>query len=205
MGSDSTGNLGASPILGPLEVVVRLETHPKLRCRSEIAGQTERGVCRDRPLATNDVIHPRYRYDQLHRQSVRAQPKRLQKVFPQRFTRVDGRHGLSFFRQGSPSSVIVHNCHIDCIEADPTETDPPLAVDPNAVLPAPIPSKRFKTISRNRSQIRECCSSVQVVQFPFRHEGDPLKPPAELAPKDLLGFRVQEAPNHFSRILLPHI
>jgi hypothetical protein len=70
---------------------------------------------------------------------------------------------LVFFAKLHHLSVIVHNCHIHCLRADPTETDPPLIVNPDAVSSTPIPSKRFKTIPRNRTQIGKRDSRVQVV------------------------------------------
>jgi hypothetical protein len=89
--------------------------------------------------------------------------------------------------------------------AGPTEAYPPLIIDSNAVLPAPVSGKRFKTIPRNRSQIGKRSSRMQVVQFSFRHRSDPLELPTELTPKDLPGLPIPEVPNHALRILLPHV
>jgi hypothetical protein len=184
VGPDSAGNLGTSGVLDSLEVIVRLKVHPELRCRPEIAGKAERCVCRDRPLAPNNVIHPRYGHHQLHRQPIRRQAKRFQEVLSERFTRMDGRHGLIFFRQGSPSSVII---------------------DENAVLPSPVPRKTLKTIPRNRAQIGQRGGGMQVVQLALSRWSEGLKFPAKLTSENLLGLIIPEGPNHDSRILLPHV
>jgi hypothetical protein len=112
---------------------------------------------------------------------------------------------LVLFANVHRPSVIVHNRHVGCVNADPTEANPPLIVDPNAVLSAPISSKRFQTIPWNRNQIGERSSRVQVVQLSLRYGSDPLEFPAEFTARDLLGLPIQEAPNHASRILLPHV
>ena len=101
--------------------------------------------------------------------------------------------------------MIINNFDIFSARISPSESHSKLIIDPNAVLPAPVPCERFKAIPWNRTQIGEFSGGVQVVQFALRHGSDPLEFPAELAPKDLLGFPVQEAPNHASRILLSHV
>src|ERR1700682_344574 len=58
MRPDALGNLSTAGILCQLEVVVGLKVGPKLRRRSKVARQTERGVCRNRSFAPNNVIHP---------------------------------------------------------------------------------------------------------------------------------------------------
>src|SRR5205807_10421626 len=55
---DAMGNLGTAGILCQFEVVVGLKVGPKLRRRSKVARQAERGARRNRPFAPNNVIHP---------------------------------------------------------------------------------------------------------------------------------------------------
>ena len=92
--------------------------------------------------------------------------------------------------------MIVHYLNVKGIGLNPTEADPPLVVDPNAVLPGPISEERFQPISWDHSQIRNGCRRVNVIELPFRHHGDTLKLPAELAPEDLFGLLVPERPDH---------
>jgi hypothetical protein len=49
--------------------------------------------------------------------------------------------------------MVVNNLYFKRIGLHPAETDPPLAVDPNAVLTRPIASQGLETVSRNRAAI----------------------------------------------------
>jgi hypothetical protein len=98
--------------------------------------------------------------------------------------------------------MVVNNLNVNGIGLHPAETDPPLVVDPNAVLPRPIASQGLETVSGNRAQIRQFPSGVNVVQLPFCSRSKTLELPAEFASKHLVGFFVPERPDHSSRILL---
>jgi hypothetical protein len=97
--------------------------------------------------------------------------------------------------------MIVHYLNFKGIGCNPAEADPPLVVDPNAVLSRPITGKRFQPISGNLSQIGDGRRRLNVIELSLCHYGNTLKLPAELAPEDLLGFLVPERPDHSSRIL----
>lgn len=88
--------------------------------------------------------------------------------------------------------MVVRYLNVKGIRLDPAEADPPLVVYPNAVLPQPVADEGLQTIPRYRSEIRQRRSRVDLVQLSLRDAGDPLKPPAELAPEDLLGVLVPE-------------
>jgi hypothetical protein len=94
--------------------------------------------------------------------------------------------------------MIVYYLNFEGIGLSPAEADPPLVVDPNAVLSRPIASKGFQPISRNLSQIGNGSRRLNVIQFTLCHYGNSLKLPAEFAPKDLLGFLAPERPDHTS-------
>ena len=87
--------------------------------------------------------------------------------------------------------------HFKRVAFNPAEADPPLVVDTNTVLTSPIAGQGFQPIPRNRSQVGNGCHRVNVIELPFRHHGDTLKLPAELAPEDL-SFLVPERPDHDS-------
>ena len=63
MWPDAIGNLSTPDILCQFEVVVGLKVRPKLRRRSKVPRQTERGVRRNCPFAPNNAIHPCHRHD----------------------------------------------------------------------------------------------------------------------------------------------
>ena len=97
MPPDAVGDLHTALILSQLDVVVSLQIHPELGCGSKISCQPKSRVRADRPLATSDVIDASHRHLQLDREAVDCQPKRFQKILPQRFAGMDRRHGLGFF------------------------------------------------------------------------------------------------------------
>ena len=51
----------------------------------------------------------------------------------------------------------------------PDETDPVLVVDPDTVLPLPVPAERLPVVSRRDSQRPKRDRGVQLVQLPLRH------------------------------------
>ncbi len=64
MGPDSFGNLSAPFILRPLQVLVRLEIHPELGSRAEVARQPKGGVSGNRPFAPSDIVDACNRHHQ---------------------------------------------------------------------------------------------------------------------------------------------
>ena len=90
--------------------------------------------------------------------------------------------------------MVVYDLNLYCVGIDPSEADAPLVVDPYTVLPRSIALECLQSITRNCRQIREC-RRLNLVECPFRHASDTLKPAAELTPKDLFGFLVTEGPN----------
>jgi hypothetical protein len=67
--------------------------------------------------------------------------------------------------------VIIHNIDIEGISSFPTKADPPLVIDPDTVLPFPIPLQRFEPVPRWGSEIVEAFRLVQVQELA---PGDPL-------------------------------
>jgi len=49
------------------------------------------------------------------------------------------------------TSVVVDDLNVARIRIDPPETDPPLVIDPNAVLSSSVTGESFQTIPRNGS------------------------------------------------------
>src|ERR1035437_9078961 len=101
---------------------------------------------------------------------------------------MDRGYDLSSLDHNSRPLMIVHYLNVKGIGLNPAETDPPPVVDPNTVLPRPIAGE----------EIGNGCHRMNVIELPFRHHGNTLKLPAELAPEDLLGFLVPERPDHDS-------
>ena len=97
--------------------------------------------------------------------------------------------------------MVVRYFDLKGIRLDPAEADPPLIVHPNAELPQPVAREGLQTIARYRSEIRNGRGRMDLVELSLRDVGDPLEPPAELAPEDPLGVSIPKRPDHIGRIL----
>ena len=47
--------------------------------------------------------------------------------------------------------MVINDLNVTRIRIDPPETDPPLVIDPNAVLSSSVTGETFQTIPRNGS------------------------------------------------------
>ena len=88
--------------------------------------------------------------------------------------------------------MIVHYFDIVCVVFSPDETDPPLVIDPNAVLAFTVPSERLETISRRNSKIRKLFRCVEVKQFSSCYTFKDLKPEHGLVFKQSPSFVTAE-------------
>jgi hypothetical protein len=68
--------------------------------------------------------------------------------------------------------VVIHNLDINWACLCPAETDPPLIVYPNAVLPNPIALQRLKSISRWHPKFIERYHRIEDRQLPQRRPDD---------------------------------
>jgi hypothetical protein len=93
--------------------------------------------------------------------------------------------------------VIVHDLYVMRIAGTPPETNPPLIIDPDAVLTGPVALQRLKPIAWWDAQEFQGGRSMNLQQLPVRH---PLyigrKAPTMLALKELLRLSVREALDH---------
>ena len=94
-------------------------------------------------------------------------------------------------------SVIVGDLDVVGVTVAPDEADPPLIIDPDAVLPTAVSAQRFQTISRRHAQRLESGRRVELNQLPI---GDALylarQPPREPPLEHALGFPITEALDH---------
>lgn len=72
-------------------------------------------------------------------------------------------HRFYFFH--NRSSMIINDSHIFRVSVHPFETDPPLLIDPNAMLPLPVSRECFQPIGRRHSQVLNRRASVQHLQL----------------------------------------
>src|SRR5262245_42324780 len=66
------------------------------------------------------------------------------------------------------ASMVVDDFHAPGVAIGPSETDSPLSVDPDAVLPSPVALQRFQLIRRRDRQVLEISSGMQLLQL---HQG----------------------------------
>jgi hypothetical protein len=93
--------------------------------------------------------------------------------------------------------VVIDDLDVVCISGSPAETDPPLGVDPNAMLAGPIPLQLLQTIARRQPQIIERRRCIEHTELPER---DPLEICPQLSHREALeetfGIAVPEALDH---------
>ena len=92
--------------------------------------------------------------------------------------------------------MVVHNFDFVSVSIAPHKADPPLIVNPNAVLPFPLPVQGFQAIASRRSQIGEIRGDMYLVKFPPRDALDGLEPPCGFPLKDVFSIGVAEGPDH---------
>jgi hypothetical protein len=96
--------------------------------------------------------------------------------------------------------VIVHDLNVLRAIHRPTKYDPPLVIDPDRMLPAPITLERLETISRWGCQIPDVGSVVQQDQLSAGNCDQVRRKASWLTPvdKNRLSPMAAEAPDHVS-------
>jgi hypothetical protein len=93
--------------------------------------------------------------------------------------------------------VVVRDLDVVGVTTPPSEADPPLVIDPDAVLPLPITAQSFQPVARRDAQVVQAVRSVQHPELPQCH---PLhigsKPPDGVPFEQPLGVSIAEALDH---------
>jgi len=90
---------------------------------------------------------------QLHRQPVRGNAHRLQKLLPKNFPRMHGPTRRTFvldahdYFSSIKNSVVIRYLHIEGIAIAPHEAHPELIVDPNAMLACSIIAQPLQSVT----------------------------------------------------------
>ena len=95
------------------------------------------------------------------------------------------------------SSVVINDLNIDRAKRalGPFETNPPLLVDPNAVLTLAITFKRFQTVAR-QIQVSERSRGVKLVKLHLRLTLEPREGLDSFASSELAGTLVAIGHDH---------
>jgi len=93
--------------------------------------------------------------------------------------------------------MIVGNFDLISIASGPFETNPPLIVDPNAMLSLPISLELLKSVSRRVTQILQCVGGVKDQELPHGRSPKLVRePPRPLPSEKQLGVRVAKGLDH---------
>jgi hypothetical protein len=93
--------------------------------------------------------------------------------------------------------VVVDDLDFVRVLALPSEADPPLIVDPDAVSACSLPAEPFETIARRHPQVRECHGRIEhpkLAQSDLLHFG--AEAAYRLTTEQPLSIPVTEALNH---------
>jgi hypothetical protein len=61
--------------------------------------------------------------------------------------------------------MIIYDLDIVGVAIDPSETNSPLTIDPNTVLPRAVPFEQFESVARKRLQVAQLRSRRKQFQF----------------------------------------
>ena len=93
--------------------------------------------------------------------------------------------------------MVIDNLDVLGTALRPCEADPPLAVDPDAVLAGPVALQGFQPVARRHRQIAQIRRRVKLTQLALRRALDfAWKPSGELAMKQPFGIAVGKAADH---------
>ena len=92
--------------------------------------------------------------------------------------------------------MVIDYFHIFNACVSPAETNTPLIIDTNAVLPFSVARKRFKAIPWRYPQIAQLASDLKLPEFSLRRRGNAQKSPDALALGQRFRFGARKRFNH---------
>jgi hypothetical protein len=97
--------------------------------------------------------------------------------------------------------VVVNDLNLLGAGVGPHEADPPLVIDPDAVLPDTIALERLESVARWDPKIVEHLCGTHLAKLPERNPLDPkIDRPHSFPTPQSLGIPVAERPDHRSRV-----
>ncbi len=101
--------------------------------------------------------------------------------------------------------MVIDDLNVEHIALLPYETDAPLIVDANTVLPLPVALEQLQPVAGDGSQIPELPSGIEHPQFAESYVLDSLKLLDSLAVKESLSIDRAEGPDHSSDTITPGV
>jgi hypothetical protein len=96
--------------------------------------------------------------------------------------------------------MIIHDLNVFRRPVAPTETDSPLVVDSDTVLPLSVTSQQFESVSRHCRHVLQHSRIIQHSEFTPCHILNIAASPASLALKQLLSLLAAEGSDHMASI-----
>jgi hypothetical protein len=102
---------------------------------------------------------------------------------------------------GAILSVVVNDLHLLWSSVRPHEADPPLVVDPDAVLSDSIALERFESVSGRNAEVLKHRRRSHLTKFAQRHPVDPrINRPHALTTPQMFGVLATERSDHDARV-----
>ena len=158
-----------------LQVKGHLHAEPELGLGSEVSSEPQRGIGRDRPLAMNEVTDAHLGHTQRLGERILAHAERSQEVLAQdlaRMSRWEVGHDVTSL---CDHLVVVDDLHIVRIPIAPDETDPPLVVDPDAVLTSASTREGLQAVAGRCPQVVQGAGVMEMQQLPVADPQDLLR------------------------------
>jgi hypothetical protein len=99
------------------------------------------------------------------------------------------------------ASMIVNDLDVPRTVVSPTEADPPLVIDSDAVLAASITAELLQAIAREHAKVIEVLGAVEHLQLSFGLRLGRSESFRDLAFEELLRGARRKRPNHLPRIV----
>jgi hypothetical protein len=94
--------------------------------------------------------------------------------------------------------MVINDLHVVCIRPAPSETDPPLVVDPDAMLAASAAFQCFEPISGWNEQVHELPGCMQIQQLSPSHALNGAEAQDQPVVEKQRGIGVPEGSDHTS-------
>jgi hypothetical protein len=92
--------------------------------------------------------------------------------------------------------MVFNDLHILGTISYPAEADPPLIVDPDALLPLTVATQSLQSIAGRNAQVIEANGDLELAQLAACHDRDALKAPDALASRECFGVGTPKRSDH---------
>ena len=184
--------LGPYCTLSDLSVISSLRTKPITVGQTEEAAKPQISISSDAALSRDDISNTLGRNIDFLCQSILAYTHGFKKLLQEEFTGSDRFE----FSHMDLSSVVIHYFYVFNACIGPAETDTPLIIDTNAVLPFSFAHERFKAIARGYPQVVQSARDLKLPKFSLCHCGNAYKSPDTFAFRQRLRIRARKRFDH---------